>query len=168
MKKLVLAATLFVVALFGLSSAASATITSPGVGSSVTANGRVTLRGSIVNTVCTVSLTGNVASGTTVTGIRGSSSGCSIGTLTFNSVGTKSITLARTWSVTINATLVAPIVGTCIYSGALSGTWAYNPATGTELTITANTLALQSGSGGLCIRNPIVTGTLTLLGVVTA
>lgn len=167
MKKIALTAALFVLAMFGLSSAASATITSPGVGTGVTANGRVTLRGSVVNTVCNVVLRGTVASGTVVNGNSGTSTGCTVGTLTFRSVGDKVITLGRTWSVSLNATLVAPIVGTCIYSGVLSGTWAYNPSTGTELTITGSTLTVQSGSGGLCIRTPIVTGVLTLLGVVT-
>ncbi len=169
MKKLFLAAALFALALLGMSSVASATITSPAPGTSVTANGRITLRGSIVNTVCSVSLTGRVAAGGVgATGITGSSSGCSLGTLTFRSVGDKTSNLNGTWSVSLSATLVAPIVGTCNYSGGLSGTWAYDEEQGTVLTITGNTLALQSGSGSLCIARPIVTGTLVLLGVVTA
>lgn len=168
MKKVLVLVAFVFGGVFGVASAASATITSPAVGAGVAANGRVTLRGSVVNTTCSIVLTGRVASGTVVSGITGVSTGCSIGTLTFNSVGNKEIALNRTWSLSVRGTLLAPIVGTCIYSGFVSGSWAYRAGTGTELTITGNTLTVQSGSGPLCIRFPIVTGTLTLLGVVTA
>lgn len=174
-----IAAALLVLGVLGLSSAASAGIVSPASGSAITANGRVTLRGSIVNTVCPVVLRGTVGPGTplalTVTNITGGSSTCSIGTLTIRSVGIKSYGLTNgrlngTWRIdNLVATLVAPIVGTCNYSGSLSGTWVYDEEQGTVLTVTGNTLTLDtSTSGPLCIARPIVTGTITLLGVVTA
>lgn len=168
MKKMLVLVVFVIGGVFSVASAASATITSPAVGAGVAANGRLTLRGSLVTTTCSIVLTGRVASGTVVSGISGVSTGCTIGALTFNSVENKEIALNRTWSLSVRGTLVAPIVGTCIYSGFVSGTWAYNASTGTELTITGDTLTKQSGSGPLCIRSPIVTGTLTLLGVVTA
>lgn len=166
MRKMILATALFVVALFGFSTAASATITSPTSGS-VTANGDITLRGSFINTTCAVSLTGTIASGTTVNNISGSSSGCGIGTLTFNVRNmTKTMNLDGTWRLSgVDATLSAPIVGVCSYRGHLGGTWAQG-LDGVELTVTAPASSLSKYSGGsLCIGVPTVTGTVTLLGV---
>lgn len=129
-----------------------------------TATGTVSFRGAVVTSTCSASLSGT-DSGTTISVTGGTFSACSVGSirLAFSPAWTLTFPTASTFSITnVQATLTAPIVGTCIYRGGLTGTYTNASSSGGTLTITGNTLARQSGSGSLCTGSPTVSGTLTL------
>lgn len=175
MKKLGLSIALLLTALLGMSSAASATITSPAVGSNVTANGVIQLQGNILTTTCSITLTGRITSTTTGTVNSGAANRCSAGTFTFRALGTKRLLVAsgvltRQWSLGPIEVFVDTGLGiTCTYTGTLGGTWALNAAgTSTVLTLGAPLQSVTLASGGaFCTSRPTIAGTITLLNVVT-
>jgi type 1 fimbria pilin len=126
--------------------------------SAATATGTVAFRGSIVTSSCTANLAGTTNSPTSVTVTSGTFSSCSVGSVALAFSPAWNLTLSgSTFSITnVQAALTAPIVGTCGYSGGLTGT-----VSGSTLTITANTLRRVSG-GSLCTTAPTVTGSLAL------
>jgi hypothetical protein len=177
MKKLFLAAALGVVAMFSMAQVASANIISPGVGGAVTANGSISLRGAILNTVCNLTLNGRVVSTTNVL-VTGGSGNCNTGTLILSDFNwLKTITLAGAWNLAglaagtgIRAQVNVPLLSRpCIYRGSIGGTWS-SDGFDTILTILGGSTALvldRVNSDSLCSATPTVTGTITLLDVVT-
>lgn len=161
MKKLLMATALAAVAILGASSFASATITSPAIGGTVRGSGTVTFRGTIISTSCDVIKEGVVIVGDVLRADRIIYSNCGAGA-TITPLGlpwTARLTLSPdtfTLSV-VQVALTAPIVGTCLYSGSITGT--YTVGANTTLTITGDTLTKVSGSS-LCTSNPVVTGTI--------
>lgn len=149
-----------------LAPAASATITSPAVGSPVSTSGQITIRGSIANTRCAISANGVVQAGLTSVSSSFVTRSCSpVATLTFPAAEVWQIDLVRTWRVNLTLTLTDAITGSCTYLGTITGTWRQDFSAGLVKTITGNSLVLWSG-GGLCTTRPIVTGTLTTPSVI--
>lgn len=175
MKKLLMVAVVAVLAIFGVTSVASATITNRSVNDSVTANGRLAFVGSTITATCTnVVLSGTVTSSSSVAGSGGTVSSCDNADVILSGRWTKVQRLGTpgsgTWTF---GTIAAQVTGAggllnCYYSGGLSGTWT-SDGRNTILTITGNSLAFVRSTGILpCTRTPGVTGTLTLLGVISS
>ncbi|MBB4664328.1 hypothetical protein [Conexibacter arvalis] len=168
MKKLLLSAALAVTAMLAFTSVASATIISPDPGRPATANGTIEFQGNILTATCSMTLSGTVATTTTVD-VGGGSGNCSAGALTLSGFNwLKTVNLDGTWSLsTIRATVAVPVVGNCSYAGTIGGTWA-SDGVNTILTVFDELSSVEkTGGSPLCINDPVLAGTMTLLGVVT-
>ncbi|MDW5596490.1 hypothetical protein VSS74_19240 [Conexibacter stalactiti] len=166
MKKFLFASVLATLAAMAFASSASATISSPAPGGSVTGSGNVTFRGNILSTSCAIRVGATVATTTTANITSAAFTGCgSLATLTVLGLpGTpwrKSITLSpRNFTITgVQVRVQVPFVLDCLYSGSLSGT--YTVGANSRLTITADALSLVRATTGDCSRDPTVTGSIT-------
>lgn len=140
---------------------AAATITVPGAGGVISAGGTVSFRGTVISASCVVGAGATVVNGTAASVSSVSFSGCGSGA-SLSPLGLPwrlAITLSsRTFTISgVQVVITAPVVGVCLYSGNLTGT--YTVGARSSLTITGNTLRKVSG-GGLCTSAPTVTGTI--------
>lgn len=140
-----------------LAPTAQATIVQPSVGSSVSTTGRITLRMSLVNTVCSTAISGVVLT-TSTTSFALTSRGCTIGSLTMPYNLPMTIALDGTWVMHVRVGINLPIWGQCVYEGRMGGTWHFVIAD-TALTITSGALPVSRLSAPICASGLIITGT---------
>lgn len=174
MKKLFMVGAVALLAMFGVTAAASAHITNRSADDPVTANGILAFQGSIITATCDdVVLNGTVTDPSAATGsvTGGRVAGCDNASVSVGGFPWEKVqNLDGTWSV---GTVTAQVTGAfgavnCHYSGSLSGTW-LSDGVNTYLTVTGNTLRLVRNAGILpCTTAPTVTGELTLLGVASS
>jgi type 1 fimbria pilin len=166
MKKLFFTVALAVMAMFAMSTAASASYTSAS-GTAVTATGAITLRGNIVSTTCNLTLSGSITGRTTANVTRGVASCPSPVTMTISTPFTKTLlttsgVLAYQWSAGVTRVVLNTGVGiVCDYDVTLAGSFARGNPTVLSLGGALQVVRLVSG-GGFCSTNPTITGSLSL------
>ncbi|HEY6562707.1 MAG TPA: hypothetical protein VI072_35825 [Polyangiaceae bacterium] len=163
MKKLIMGLAVAAVALFATSSIASANFVQAS-GTSASAGGTVNFAGNILTASCSMSLSGRVASATTLSVTSGSGS-CNVGGLTLSGFPwTQTIDLAGNWTIShIVATVAVPLFGNCVYEGTLGGTYESDGEGVTILTITDSASDVTKTSGSVaCTSTPTISGELEI------
>ncbi|HEY6562706.1 MAG TPA: hypothetical protein VI072_35820 [Polyangiaceae bacterium] len=166
MKKMAMSVASALVALSAMTSLASASITSPGLGDAVVVEGRLDWAGSIITASCNVSFEGIVASSTSLS--VGSGSGtCNSGgmrwagfpwALTFH--------LNGTWTMrTVRPSFAVSGLGWCDYEGYLGGTYE-SDGIDTVMTVDdAGSYIPKTSGSALCPTAPTVSGEFFSLGL---
>lgn len=174
MKKLFFTVAVAILAMFAMSTAASASYTSP-AGTAASASGRITLRGNIISTTCTLSLSGTIVNPLLANVTRASASCPSPITLTIATPFGKQFLndpvtgrLLYEWAAGVlpGLTPIRVVLNTglgivCDYDVVLAGSFAPGNPTVLSLNGALQRVILVSG-GGLCSTNPVITGSLQL------
>lgn len=173
MKKLFFSIALAMIAMLSLSSLASASYTAA-AGTAVTASGNITLRGNIISTACTLSLSGRVVT-RNLANVTSATAACSAGRMTIATPFNKQFLLTAGGVLTGEWATTAALPGptgfavsvdtglgiVCNYSVILGGRFTAGNPTVLQLNGALQRVIFVSG-GGLCSTNPTITGSITL------